>query len=700
MPSFFTPLRDSTRRLIRIIGEWGRIVDRDYWVNQPPSHNPDPIDRDSTGKRYFQISQNPFVKAGLNFRDVSRLFVSAGGLEPDESGAYFPPQVIYTTPDKGNPEALNAIQQQYDEDFDGGFASILRSLHQPAMTYGRAIAEIDWVRDSDALRSRYIWSRDPEEYLINPPEYKPGIYRKNHIHSSARTGDVTLMPPGKFFAITFDPLYNNPYGQSICRPIAEWTETWDTVFDSWRMGLVKAGYGSWIGEYGPDLRGNDTRAVAGKKEFLDQVKMLANGTASIFDEQNKIRAEKLQFDAQVFLDFHESFVQAISVLMTGSATALIEGKFGSFAKEEATSVRQKSEKEQADALLMGAAFTYQFNRIWMHYNYGPDEIIPQLQLIRPDLIMPTTPQGQDTQEEITDEGVEVQTETEAEEEPAEMALRQPDDQLIELIMSYDKIKELNPHELILHASYENTVSNLYGLSIKKARAIIEMAEGEENTDKEDSRKIFDFFPDERPEPDIFKRVEDVAKIYLEALPVKNYNDVKPGEEARVFTIKRLRNFDQDAVTIQKLLKEALINTIGVDSEAKAWNQYLDAAENIFMILGLDLSLDLQSDLITSFRMARQSAYQAGINSLIEEEDANVTGIETVTMEDKRVRPVHELWNGIVLAPDDPRRKRLQKPMDFNCRCLDIPVLNNEKPLTPEDEIPTIFPGESFRGYVA
>src|SRR5210317_1658695 len=84
----------------------GRVNDRSAFGPMLSADNPDPID-DNNGERYFKISLNPYVKAGLNFRDVSRLFVSAKGLEPDESGAYFPAQLLYTDPEQGN-------QEQYD----------------------------------------------------------------------------------------------------------------------------------------------------------------------------------------------------------------------------------------------------------------------------------------------------------------------------------------------------------------------------------------------------------------------------------------------------------------------------------------------------------------------------------------------------------------------------------------------------------
>lgn len=407
---FDTFSRLLARPRTQVISEYGRVLDRDTYTAGSMDANPDPIDEDSTGNRYFKVANNATVKAGLTFRDISRLFVSAAGLEPDENEAYFPPQLIYTSTQDANQEQFDALAFQYDEQFQGGFAPILRSLHQPALQYGRAIGEISWVNDGGKFYADFIWSRDPEEFIFSPPDRPPGLYKKKHLYSNSFSTDLIRMPAGKFMYISYDPLFNNPYGQSALRPLAKLTERYDIVCDAWNEGLMKAGYGMWLGEYGVSLAGDSSAAVTGRDNFLTQIKKLASGQAGIFDERNKIRNEKLEFQAGAFLDKHTTFVQTVSVLLTGSATALIEGKFGSYAKEESTSVRQKSDFEQADAMLMGLAFTYQFNRFFLHYNFGQVDAVPQLQLIAPERIMPTTPDGQDTQVDIEQEEIAIEQE--------------------------------------------------------------------------------------------------------------------------------------------------------------------------------------------------------------------------------------------------------------------------------------------------
>jgi len=571
------------------------------------------------------------------------LFVSAKGLEPDETGAFFPAQLIYTQPERGNQEQFDLLADQYDEKFQGGFAAILQSLQQPALTYGRAIGEIDWQRDdNDKWLAPFIWSRDPEEYLFSPPGFKPGLYKKNHTYSTANSGDITLMPPGRFMFISYNSLYNNPYGQAAIRPLAKFVERWESVFDDWTLGLKKAALGAWIGEYDQTLAGESTAAVNARALYSEQIGKISNSTHSIFDARNNVRSEKLDFEAQSFLDFHTAFVQTVSILLTGSATALIEGKFGSFAKEEATSVRQKSDLEQSDAMLLGIAFTEQFNKFFLHINFAEVDLIPQLQLIRPELITPTTPEGQQTQEEIT-------VESEGEEEPEE-------------------VSELQ----------------------------------EEEKEEEEERPVFGYptFPSEDNEPDIYFDVTKEAEQHLDNMPVKAYRDVTPEEAPFVFTVKRLRTIpNQKALLTQ--LKNAVTKTLFLKTEADAWKQYIREARSIFQSINRPLTIALESDLITSFRQTRQRAFQAGIDNLIENSD-ELHAIRIETRGDSSVRPIHQLWDGVILKPDDPRVQQTRCPMDFECRCNQFPVFKNDAdkfPLTPESDIPETLPGQSYKHYV-
>lgn len=633
----------SLPRVKKLYTSWGRVLDRDVWRGVQTAYNPDPIDEGSTGDRYFRVANNPHVEAGLLYSDASRLFVSARGLDPDEFGAFHPPQLGYTSPEEGDEEQLNALAYQYDEQFEGGFQPILKSLQDPAIMYGRSIGEISWNRGEDGkFFADFIYSRDPEEFVFSPPDMPPGLYRKKHIYSSAWAKDLIKMPPGKFMMIAHNPLFNNPYGKSLLRSLTKLIETWQGigtgvaddpeqlgVFDAWREGMKKAGFGMWLGMYGPDLAGDDTRGVNGRAKFLAGIKELSSHVAGIFDARTDIRAEKLDLDTQAFMDFFMMYVQTISILLCGSATALIEGKFGSYAKEESTTVREKSIREQLNAAMLSLAFTYQFNRFWLHYNYTNYNAIPQLQLIPPNRIMPTTPQGQDTQGDEDENAIEI--------ESAEQA-----------------------------------------------------AEFQQETE-EDPRA------DGRPQPDIYFDVQKQARKYLDALPVVPYSDVTEENAGAVFTVKRIKSKTNPVVLLTHL-KDAIAATLPAKTELEAWRHYQHAVRGI---LETTHTLIPVHDLFISFRQARQSAFQSGIDALTESRQDEIGAIQIQSRDDADVRPIHALWNGVTLKPTDPRLEKLRCPMDFGCRCNQIPIFATDNVrvfLTPEKDIPTIFPGDSYTGY--
>jgi hypothetical protein len=626
---------------------WGRVADRTSYDADIPQSNPDTTPSNTR----FDFSQQPYIKAGMQYRDVSRLFVSAKGLDPDEeSGAYFPPQLIYTMPDIGDVEILEALAYQYDEMFDGGFASILKSVEDPCKTYGRAIVEIEWMLKQDEpfqgkIFARFIYSRDPEEYLFDY-QGKPGIYRQRSYANVERMDDM------RFMSYAYDPLFNNPYGNAINRPLQPWIETWVKVFGYWRHALEKAGLGSWVGHYGPELAGDTIEAKAKRAELLKNIKNIAAGSASTIHQGVQLENHKLQIEANAFLNWHESFKKAVSILYTGSETALAEGQYGSYAKEESTTIREKSNLEQLDAMRVGAFWTYEFNRRFVDLNFAPDRIrlYPTLQLIQPELILPTTPADQ---EQLAPDG-----------EPSE----RPEPQA--------KTEGAKEEELMRAVELQ-----------------------EERRDIPAIPPSYQDFPDPDPEPEIYQTVIDAAREHLASMPVKNYWDVQPNEAPHVFTVKRLRSYD-NARSILSALKDAVTLTLSTGTEAQAWEQYITSAKGIFQQAGVELTPAIRDDLMISFRQARQNAFHAGI-MLMAESVPEIVALRLQTREDDRVRHVHALWNEVILAKNDPLLQRLSTPMDFGCRCNWLPVRAEELaqyPITPKDQLPDILPGGTYRYY--
>lgn len=661
--SIITSLYESLAKIPKIqqlYSNFGKYIDRQTisWAGYQSTRNSDPIDYTSQGERYFKASVNPHVKAGLLYSDASRLFVSARGLDPDEFGSYYPPQLGYTSPEEGDDEQLDRLAYQYDEQFDGGFQPILKSLQDPAMIYGRAIGEIEWDRDEKGFYSPFIWSRDPQEFILFPYDLPPGIYRKKHAYSTGWSGDLVKMPPGKFMIITHDPLFNNSYGQSLLRSIIKLIETWQGtgtgyeddanqqgIFDAWREGMKKAGFGMWLASFDNSIAGNDNRSIEARETLLAGVKKLGIRIAGIFHENANIRSEKLELDSAAFMDFYTMYVQSISILLCGSATALIEGKYGSYAKEESTTVREKSIREQMNASMLSLAFTYQFNRFWLHYNYGQNaKGLPQLQLIPPERIMPTTPEGQETQtdEEEVKEEIAIDNETQPEEE-----IETP----------------------------------------------VEFQEGEKEEEKE-AKPVVDF-PSDLELPDVYKSVQTEAREILLTMGVyekQKFDRLPEEQKSSAFTIAALRN----NVRAMSMIKDAIAETLNKVNETEAWAAFSKQFATIRQRLSLSLSLP---EVMTAFRYARQSAYSKAVDKMIDDK-VGVHAIVLKTQEDYNVRPTHKHLANVARLASDKWVRDVKFPLSFNCRCYKQPMTQQEfdaskLTLTPDNKLPDLKAIERF-----
>jgi len=371
--------------------------------------------------------------------------------------------------------------------------------------------------------------------------------------------------------------------------------------------------------------------------------------AGIFHENTNIRSEKLELDSVAFMDFYTMYVQSISILLCGSATALIEGKFGSYAKEEATTVREKSIREQMNASMLSLAFTYQFNRFWLHYNYGTQaKGLPQLQLIPPERIMPTTPEGQETQtdEEEVKEEITIDNEIPQEEE------REAEDK--------------TPVEFQEEAKEEEKVSTP---AIK--------------------------FPSDIELPDVYKSVQTEAKDVLLTMGVyskQKYDKLPEEQKSGAFTIAALHN----NISAMAEIKDTIAETLNKVNEAEAWAAFSKQFAEIKQRLGLSLSLP---EVMTAFRYARQSAYSKAVDNLIDK-GIGIHAIVLKTQEDTRVRPSHRHLENVARLASDKWIKDVKFPLSFNCRCYKQPMTQQEfdasgLTLTPDDKLPDIDALEKF-----
>jgi hypothetical protein len=210
---------------------------------------------------------------------------------------------------------------------------------------------------------------------------------------------------------------------------------------------------------------------------------------------------------------------------------------------------------------------------------------------------------------------------------------------------------------------------------------------------------YEDFPSTDPLSSDYRDAIDLAREYLEKMPVKDYPAVSTGEANQVFTIKRLRSFE-DPVPLLNELKQAIIPTLG-NTEHTAWELYWQQAVKIFQEYGMDQpSPELRSSLIASFRQARQNALNEGLYQSVLR-DPSVVGLRIMLNPNvKKHHLTHPLWNGIAIPKEHKELQlggRLRNPMDFGCVCGYEKVFLTED-LTPESDWPKVYPGETYKYY--
>jgi len=666
-----------------LIDTWGRTANKEDAPDTtpwPPQSNPD-----TTTDTLFDASQFPAVVAGLKRRNIFRLFVSAGGIEPDETnGAYFPAQLTYYR-DGGNDEILKALAFQFDHGFQSSFAAVGTEIDEACMTFSPAIVEFGWaLKDDEPFKGKlfaHAYSRDSSDYIFDY-EGVEGIYWTDDFGDNPER-----MNPTAFLSYCFNPLFGNKYGRNINLPLQPWLQTAKQVFDYWRKALENAGYGNWIATYPKRYAGADQKSVSWRSNLMDELKLLYAGCRTIVEEGVEIAPQKLVFEAAAFLQWWDIFEKTISLIYTGSQTTMVEGKFSSQAEVEGGQARERSYLEQADNIRV-CNFWNHFGELFININFSPEQhggVYPKLSLIPPQLILPTTPKNQeevDTDSEIIKP---VDNIGKDEKELAGRRWKAVDTEKIQAKIIDNFIKA--PGTVI----FDNT-------------PISELQEEEEEEEKEDEPEPgeppvaipakYKDFPRDTPTPEPYKDVEDAAAAYLADMPAKPYPDVTADEAANVFTIKRLRSFADDAALVTAL-KDAIIPTLSAENELEAWESYYDQAILIFGGYGLPMDTGIRDDLRISFRQARQNAFSGALLEMARTDDT-VTGITIRTLKDgHEIRPEHKIWDGVTLALDDPRLKTVLPPSDFGCVCFSE---LSRGPLTPESELPETMPGQTYKYY--
>lgn len=739
--SFIKKLRDV----------WGREGDQDSWSwgkPTPPQENPD----ETTSDEYYGFSLNPQVVAGMADSDVSQYFVSARGIEDKKTGAYFPPQLMWTTPELENDEILDLVGWQFDEEFVGGFSETIRSTDSVCKSYGHTVIEYEWyIRDREPFKDKAFVKM---AYARDPNKYKYDIGGKSGIYQDTGFGKYKRMNPQNFQSYAYNPLFNNPYGTSINLPLKSWLETFTKIFGYWRHALEKAGMGSWVA-HGKDswfLGKNNKVGQAEITNLKNALKAIASGTYTVFPESAQLKNEKLQMEAEAFLNWYTVFCEIVSLIHTGTTGALKEEEYGSRAAKESTDVRTKSQKEMFNAARVSAFWTGWFIPLLCAVNFRPSHIrsTPTLQLIPPNLIMPTTPEGQDTAEEVTEKGEqeEIEVKSKKTEDPQELMrnaetleercvskhqktsvrctlkkghmsfhLGTDDSQWTDFepieLQEKDELVENDPPIWLTDDPNVDTsqLDNIFcpfdriNQNCAETDFVVESELQEEDEEKPYTPPVavpptYEDFPNTDPLPPDYRDVIDGAQSYLESMPVKPYPDVQPEEAHQVFTIRKFRSFEKDKELLQQL-KLAIIPTLEANTEDTAWKLYWQQAIKIFQDYGFEQpSPQLRSSLIASFRQARQNALNEGLYQSIIDDPA-VVGLRL--KEDPHVKEHHldEIaWKDIAIPKEHKELQlggRLRIPLNFGCLHHYEKVYDPAK-LTPEADWPKEFPGETYKYY--
>jgi hypothetical protein len=687
-----------------LVDQWGREIDKSTYFGVGHSNgNPD----DTTENEKWNHANQPIVKAGKQYRNISYLWVTAAGLNKEQHGTDFPPQLAYVNPEYSDQEIFDHVAYQLDEAFDVRFGQIFKKFNEDSMDNGRAIAEIDWfVKDSGPFKkglfASFIHSRDPEPYIFDPKDHPPGLYK------DVGFGKLERMEDNRFIYFTYSGEFDNPYGRSINFPLRP----------------EKAGLGAWVALYDESMGGEDSHSKKMRNLLFEQVKQIAAGTASIMSKGTELTNHKLQMDAEAFLSWHKTYSEQTSLVYTGSATALLNEENGSRAAKESTDVREKSQLEMDDAQRIGGDWTQKFIRRVVGLNFPPDrpKALPQIYIINPATIMPTTPADQLTVEEAVEEpeaGNEEQEPEPTEDENQELS-------------AFGSVWEGQGGNIHTEKNPPEIVSNIKGKAWKRndaqnkkiqARILNKWADvGEEITvgsyvgtgepmlknfgpvelqEEEEPKPPVavpagnEEFPRKTPTPEQYLTNADAAKAYLSDMPVKNWRDFQPDDGGKVFTIKRQRFFTPSTELLEEL-KQAIVPTLDAPDEEQAWLMYYESAKSIFKEAGLDMTPSIRSDLNISFRQARQTSYSRGLIAFGQQDGA--IGMGTRTLKDGHaIRFEHDKWDGVALVWDHPRFDEVINPADFGCVCENYLVYSLGE-ITQDSQIPTIKRGKSYELY--
>jgi len=686
MPTFLDRLKNAALVLFdiprgQIAADHGRIAETDSLFNDP---NPDTTWQNEGASYYARVAENDVIWAALDYRDVSRIWVSAA---PIEREAFQHPGQLIPAED-GDQAIYDFVAWNLDERLDIPLEIILQQAQLSYLTYGFAVLEIMWQNEETphGLRSviTNICDVDPERIILRRVYVSDGKPVSDVQQADYRMNDTTRIdvflkkyytndedllpfPPTKIAIITNKGQFGNPYGQSELKPLIKTEFSLRQISQFWDRHLERYGSPQMVHKYSQDREGSQWDSW--RKNQLSAIAKMQNQTVLQISEKGTLETLSGTGETQSFLDRTETHIAAISMVLCGSATALKEGKTGARAKEESTTVRQKSAKEQYDCSLLEACFNYQILPWLIDYNFGKQEHYPYIQMIPPQDITPTTPENQNSllttrtnemdqgvgigSKEIVEPGANVEAENEQEAKEAKNQGAQ------------EEFTEKRTNRRVKNRISEATPKT-QGAEAAALDMPVKFADEQETEKKNESlpeESKIGGFPERRAPNPLYKDKtvqEEGAKVIsgLTVYTKREFDNLTDAEKKKGFTFFAM---PKDKDKIAELL-QIYVDSLKIPNERQAflWVRK-QIAEKDWSQTYTD------RELMPSFRYARDKAYNAGIIAKAQEQ-GGVYALQYVTKDDPDVRWNHAKMHNIIQPIDSDFWSTWQPPNGFGCRC--------------------------------
>lgn len=620
----------------------------------------DPTEQNKGLEYYWAMGMEPTIEAGKLHRDISRLWVSAKGLEANEQGAYFPAQILPYKDESLHNQVWEYICWLLDERLERSMTQILKQIQLSYIDFGRSVQELMWGEKPEFTKwgkKTVLYDmrdRDPDEFIFNPPNLPPGVYRKKSIYN---TSDLERMSDRKFAIFTNLYRFENLYGRSELSGLVSAEKGLRNVYRFWERAIETDASPQKVHYYPKELEGGQHQDW--RNNQLANLAKAGHQAWIQISERSKIEALNVQGDLESAAKYVQARKQEISLRLTGSATSLEEGKYGSYSREESAGTRRKSEKEQYDCDIIQESFNFQVIPWACEWNWLGLEGFPRLQIIEPERINPTTPEGQPDQGKEDEDREEI--EVRGKKEKPEKSDKEGED-----------------------------------MKAKKFAEDPKKEEGEE----EDRDKTLTGFPNRNEPPPLYKDKKVVVNAFdfmgsQDVLLRKDFDQLSDAEKRKAFTISAIK----DLPTLKKL-HGALRETVAMANEKDAWGLYYDEAKKIMKGAGIKNVADYE--LMLSFRMGRQNAINRGIFAKAQQlaSEGKLHGIQYHSLDDAHVRIPHGHMDDKVFPADSAIWNTWTPPVGFGCRCWIEPILISQHLKNPEkyrySDPPTLEPEEGFK----